>query len=159
MSTIAEREREQNEVRLWLDDINRLSREMVNGSLESFSQLVDKLVGEEQDGRPAEYEPKELTGRIERKTLATLFIAERFSNVLRENFGMDNIGFPEEEGLPIVKRISRSLGEFIQASVFDPTNKEDPMEMLGRAIEGYEELIRVDHTLARRSALKVYYHI
>lgn len=140
METKKDRLIKEQKVQAWLDQLDRLSQEAAQGSVESFADLVITIVPPADEGSP-EFEVRELAGLVETRTFATIYASKKFIGDLWYNSGPDATGFPRDF-IPTVQEIGQRLGEFIQAGIFNPDGDgNDPLEKFGQATEAFYRLI------------------
>lgn len=130
------------EIQAWLGELDQLSQSVAMGSVEAFDGLRKAIAPDlEEEGSPR-FDIEDLAGFVPPRTLATIYASQKLLNELWDNFGPYSPGF-SPDSLPIVHKIVRTVGLFIQAGAFNPNgDKGDPLSILGQGIKAYQQLIQ-----------------
>lgn len=122
-----------------LRDLRRISGEMVEGSIDAFYELRERV--------PDSDALHGLSEQLEEETLAILWLLREFVvGNLWANFGGGTLGFPKQGSEQYIAKIVRGLGKLIQSMLTDSPFAED----LGMTVGAYYGLVRLCQSKAGR---------
>ncbi len=155
MSLLQEAEAKNILIADFMNDVTRLNREVLSGSLGAVGEIwntLDSHIGSFADDSH-EIEFDDIVEKVGLRQATTLHLAHNFMERAYENFGESEMGFAPTS-IPTAIDMFKSLAEFIDSGIktFDVDDKTlDSLATYGRTLKLYERLIKETEEKARTS--------